>query len=82
LLRRGAAACAILGFVDEGELSVPVEYMHAHLWLGQALEAKGDKAGACAAYGVVMDRWKDAKPRSVTLEKAKDRSRVMGCPRP
>jgi hypothetical protein len=26
-----------------------------------------------------MDRWKNAEPRSITLEKAKERSRALGC---
>ena len=43
------------------------------MWVGEALEAKGDKAGACKAYRVVEARWKDARPRSVTMEKAKAR---------
>jgi serine/threonine-protein kinase len=72
LLRRATAACTIL-------LDV-VGFMHAHLWLGQALEAKGDKAGACGAYAVILDRWKKAKPRSVTLERAAERARALGCP--
>jgi hypothetical protein len=55
--------------------------MWVHLWLGQALEAKGDGRGACDAYGVILDRWKNAKPRSVTLEKAKERAKVLSCGR-
>jgi eukaryotic-like serine/threonine-protein kinase len=47
--------------------------------LGQALEQKGDKEGACAAYAKVVDRWGDSKPRSVTADKAKTRARALGC---
>jgi serine/threonine-protein kinase len=61
-------------------LELPVEHTRAHLWLGLAREAKGDKAGACAAYRVVRERWGKAKPRSVTAEKAAERMRAAGCP--
>jgi hypothetical protein len=47
--------------------------------LGQALEQIEDTKGACAAYKVVLDRWAHAKPRSVTAEKAGDRSKALGC---
>jgi eukaryotic-like serine/threonine-protein kinase len=47
--------------------------------LGQALEQKGDKEGACSAYTAVVDRWGDGKPRSVTADKAKARIRALGC---
>jgi serine/threonine-protein kinase len=47
--------------------------------LGQALEQKGDLAGACAAYGAVLDRWGDGRPRSVTADKARARARALGC---
>jgi serine/threonine-protein kinase len=58
-----------------------VLWMRAHVELGQALEQTGDTAGACAAYAPVLDRWKNAKPRSVSLEKAKERSKALGCPK-
>jgi serine/threonine-protein kinase len=69
-LRRGAATCLAL---DE-----PIEHTRAHYFLGQALEATGDTAGACTAYGVVVARWGSA-PSSVTLEKARARVRALGC---
>jgi hypothetical protein len=47
--------------------------------LGEALEQTGDKAGACEAYGVVLDRWDHAKPRSVTVDKARARVKALGC---
>lgn len=72
LLRPEAKRCMGLVF--------PFEYMHAHLWLGEALEAKGDKEGACAAYRFVRDRWGHAKPRSVSAEEAKRRSTALACP--
>ncbi len=81
-LRRAAGVCRILP-VDGGGSWQGYQafgYMRSHLWLGQALEARGDKAGACEAYGVVTTRWKNAKPRSITLEKAKERARALACP--
>ena len=45
------------------------------------LENTGDKPGACTAYGVVMDRWKNAKPRSIVLEKSRARAKALGCPK-
>jgi serine/threonine-protein kinase len=57
----------------------PIEHTRASYFLGLAREAKGDTAGACAAYGVVRDRWGSAKPRSVTAQKAVARLRSLGC---
>jgi serine/threonine-protein kinase len=70
-LERATKTCRVL--------ELPVEHTRAHLWLGMAREAAGDKAGACAAYKVVRDRWGKAKPRSVTAEKAAERMRGAGC---
>ena len=64
-----------------GNLSATVDYMRAHLWLGRALEAKGDKVAACAAYEVIPGRWGHAKPRSVTADKAQERKKALGCER-
>ena len=50
--------------------------------LGQALEQKGDIQGACSAYATVIDRFGKAKPRSLTAERAKARSRALGCAAP
>ena len=50
------------------------------LSIGLALEQKGDKEGACAAYASVLDRLGNAKPRSVTAEKAKAHAKALGCP--
>jgi tetratricopeptide (TPR) repeat protein len=70
-LERAAKTCRVL--------ELPIEHTRAQLWLGLAREAQGDKAGACAAYRVVRDRWGKAKPRSVTWEKASERMRAAGC---
>jgi eukaryotic-like serine/threonine-protein kinase len=60
-------------------LEFPFEHTRAFAWLGQALEQKGDKAGACTAYRVVDERWGQARPRSVTAERAREREKALGC---
>ncbi|WP_394844237.1 protein kinase [Pendulispora brunnea] len=60
-------------------LEEPFTTTRAHLWLGQAKEEAGDTPGACAAYGEVLRRWADAKPRSITAEVAKRRRLALGC---
>lgn len=57
----------------------PMEHTRAEYFLGLAREAKSDTAGACAAYGVVRDRWGQSKPRSVTAQKAIARMAALGC---
>jgi serine/threonine-protein kinase len=73
LLAKGAANCRVF---DE-----PMEHTRTHWFLGQAREGLGDRAGACAAYHVVLDRWGRAK-KSLTAERARARSRALGCPTP
>jgi tetratricopeptide (TPR) repeat protein/predicted Ser/Thr protein kinase len=73
-LRRAAHACAELNW------SYP-EYVRGKELLGEALEATGDQPGACAAYADVIARWGNAKPRSVTAEKARARAAALGCKR-
>jgi serine/threonine protein kinase len=60
-------------------LFYPFEFVHASLWLGEALEAKGDAPGACAAYKGVLDHWGHAKPRSVSADKARGRAKALHC---
>jgi serine/threonine-protein kinase len=72
LLRSGSAACTLL--------AEPMASTRAWADLGGALEAKGDSAGACGAYRVVLDRWGKAKPRSVTADKARARVAALRCP--
>ncbi len=55
-----------------------IQRVQAFLALGEARERTGDKAGAREAYGEVVRRWGDAKPRSVSAEKAKGRLKVLG----
>jgi serine/threonine-protein kinase len=70
-LEHASQDCLVLWF--------PFDYVRAHLLLGQAREARGDKAGACAAYRLVLDRWGQAKPGSVTAKQAKERADALGC---
>jgi hypothetical protein len=79
-LETAAHSCAVLS--TRRWVSDTIWWMRAHVLLGQALEQSGDTVGACAAYAVVRDRWKNAKPRSVTLDKARERSRALACPKP
>ena len=83
-LKTGAQTCEILptGTGSGWQGLQAFSFMHSRLWLGEALEAKGDTAGACANYSVILERWKNAKPRSVTLEKARSRSRALHCAAP
>ena len=53
----------------------------ANLDLGKAFEQKHDKEKACDAYAVVLKRWGNAKPKSVTADEAKKRSKALGCTR-
>jgi serine/threonine protein kinase/tetratricopeptide (TPR) repeat protein len=70
LLRRAASACAAL--------EEPMLHVQTHAWLGQALAAKGDTAGACAAYDVVTSAWGSAKG-SQTAQLAAERRAALGC---
>lgn len=70
-LGQATQSCAALQF--------PFEQTRAFLWLGQAKESKGDTKGACGAYRVVLDRWGQAKPKSVSAEHARARVSALGC---
>jgi len=82
-LQRAVRSCSVISgdLILESDLAAPLDHVHAQLLLGQALEARGDRAGACAAYGSVQARWGGAKPRSVTLDAAKGRIKALRCPR-
>ena len=58
----------------------PVEQTRAFLDLGQALERASDPKAACVAYGHVVSRWGEAKPRSVTADAARSRIVALRCP--
>jgi serine/threonine-protein kinase len=57
-----------------------MEHTRALAWLGHARAAKHDTAGACAAYRVVLERWGNAKPRSVTADDVRKRARALSGP--
>ncbi len=61
-------------------LDLPIDHTRAELALGEALEATGDRAGACAAYGVVLDRWGRARPPSRSAARARQRADALACP--
>jgi eukaryotic-like serine/threonine-protein kinase len=71
-IREAANSCEALDF--------PIEHTRAIYWLGQALEQTGDREGACRAYRRVLDRWGNAKPRSVTATRARERAKALACP--
>jgi len=71
-LAPAAAACNVL--------TEAFDAVHAHLWLGEAREQKGDTAGACIEYAVVLARWGTAKPRSVSADEARAHQKSLGCP--
>jgi tetratricopeptide (TPR) repeat protein len=73
-LRQGATACRALDF--------PIEHVRARLWLGRALEQRGDVEGACGAYASVLGVFGSARPRSVTADEARTRTRALGCKAP
>jgi eukaryotic-like serine/threonine-protein kinase len=78
LLRQESAWCG-----DTGNIPLPIAWtipwIRDNFYLGQALEQQGDKPGACAAYAKVLTRWGHAKPRSVTAEKVRERTKALGC---
>jgi len=71
LLKRAASSCTIL--------KKPHDYIHGLLWLGDALEQKGDHREACNAYAKVIERW-GREPRSITARQA--RAKLASCPPP
>jgi len=70
-LQRAASSCLALDH--------PIAHTRNAVLLGQALAQKGDVGGACAAYAVVLSRWGNARPRSLTAETARRLSRSLGC---
>jgi serine/threonine-protein kinase len=70
-LRRGAGSC--------NGLSHPMASVRAASYLGRALESTDDATGACDAYRRVLERWGDAKPKSVTADHARARRNALAC---
>ncbi len=80
-LRRSTGRCTVMPESVWSFTQSTLWFLKTNLLLGEALENTGDKAGACDAYAVVTERWKDAKPRSVTLEKSRAHAKALGCPK-
>jgi serine/threonine-protein kinase len=57
----------------------PIEQTRAFELLGEVDEEQGDRDAACSAYRTVLSRWGNAKPRSVTADKARARAKGLGC---
>ncbi|WP_394834901.1 protein kinase [Pendulispora rubella] len=60
-------------------LEQPFASVRTHQWMGEAKERLGDKDAACREYGIVLERWGEAKPRSTTATAARKRSEALGC---
>jgi serine/threonine-protein kinase len=73
IVHLGAAARSCAG------IRTLVWYLRSHEELGEALAAKGDRAGACEAFHVVLSYWGHAKPRSVTADAARKHAKALGC---
>ncbi|MFT3766398.1 MAG: tetratricopeptide repeat protein [Minicystis sp.] len=69
-LNEATRACMALDF--------PLEHTRAHYWLGRVREEVKDPS-ACDAYAVVVRRWGEARPPSVTARKAQARMKALGC---
>jgi eukaryotic-like serine/threonine-protein kinase len=81
-LRQGASACAAMIPPVNPNLAegvTTVDYVRAQASLGEALERTGDHSGACSAYGEVVTRWSHPVPRSVTVQRARERWKALGC---
>ena len=57
----------------------PFVHARAAMQLGQALEQKREPRRACDAYRDVVARWGNAKPRSISAERARARMSAIGC---
>jgi serine/threonine-protein kinase len=73
VLRRASRQCLAIRW--------PFETTWATFHLGEVLEAKGDRAGACEAYVRVLARWGAPKPSSRTGSAAASRFRALNCAR-
>jgi len=83
LLRAGRAAEAVR-FLERAALGcdgflAPTAHVRAAVRLGQARELTGDRAGACAAYQGVLDRWGAGASPSATARDARLRATALGC---
>ncbi len=70
-LQNAASQCGMRKF--------PLLIPRARNLFGLALEGKGDRDGACVAFGAVLARWGRAKPSSVTAKEASAHARALHC---
>ena len=70
-LRRAASQCE--------PFEEPFTWNRATLWLGEALEATGSSAEACAEYERAAGRWAGFGTRSVTVKEARRRLKALRC---
>ncbi len=77
-LEDALASCMAMPTTDEPWARMPFANMEARILLGDAL-AETDRNAACDAWARVIDQWKEAKPRSVSVERARARARARGC---
>jgi serine/threonine-protein kinase len=81
LLRGAAAWCGeVPQTTDAVVIDSIMDQMHDRFLLGQMLEQKSDRDGACAQYAAILARWGNAKPKSVTADKARGRRNALVCP--
>ncbi len=57
----------------------PFAYVHASLWLGEALAETGKKDEACRAYDRVIHAWSGFGAKSVTLREARAKALALAC---
>lgn len=77
-LERAANTCRIID--GNEQRSYVASTIHAANELGLAREALHDIPAACAAYARVLERWGDAKPKSITADAARARMKALACP--
>jgi hypothetical protein len=69
-----------MAFTDDAWQRAPFSVMESRLMVGQMLEST-DKSGACEAYAFVIEKWRNAKPKSLSVDRARSRSKALGCAR-
>jgi serine/threonine-protein kinase len=73
-LRHAARACTAIQY--------PFESTWASFHLGELLESKGDRPGACSEYANVLSRWGRATPPSKTARLAREHAHTLHCDPP
>jgi serine/threonine-protein kinase len=56
-----------------------MNWVHSHLYLGELDERAGNLEGACGHYAKVVERWGNAKPRSVAADEARAHAAKLHC---